>query len=91
MFNIFKKLKQKIMKKEEVEQQLNEAIAVSQRLGAENKILKAENESLKLNNTKLTEEFNSAVERVRYLADQLKMREAQQQATERYNDNDRNY
>ena len=79
------------MKKEEVEQQLNEAIAVSQRLGAENKVLRAENETLKTDNSKLREEFDSAVTRVRYLADQLKMREAQQQADERFNDNDRNY
>jgi len=91
MFNIFKKIKQKIMKKEEVEQQLNEAIAVSQRLGAENKVLRAENDTLRAENTKLREEFDGAVERVRYLAEQLKMREAQQQASERFNDNDRNY
>jgi len=79
------------MKKEEIEQQLAEAIAVSQRLGAENKQLRQTNEELTSANRQLTEDFNSAVERVRYLADQLKMREAQQQATERFNDNDRNY
>ena len=79
------------MKKEEIEQQLAEAISVSQRLGAENKQLRQINEELTTANTKLTEEFNSAVERVRYLADQLRMKESQQQATNRFNDNDRNY
>ena len=91
MFNIFKKIKQKIMKKEEVEQQLTDAIAAAQRLGAENKELKRINETLIADNAKLTTDFNSAVERVRYLAEQLKMKESQQTATERFNDNDRNY
>jgi hypothetical protein len=89
MFNLFKKLFK--MKKEELEQQLADAIAVSQRLGAENKQLKQANDELTFTNTKLKEDFDSAVERVRYLAEQLRMREAQQQATERFNDNDRNY
>ena len=79
------------MKKEELEQQLAEAIAVSQRLGAENKQLRQSNDDLTAANKQLTEEFNSAIDRVRYLADQLKMREAQQTATERFNDNNRNY
>ncbi len=79
------------MKKQELDQQLAEAIAVSQRLGAENKQLRQVNDDLTAANTRLTEELNSAIERVRYLADQLKMRETQQQATERFNDNDRNY
>jgi hypothetical protein len=91
MINIFKKIKQFTMKKEELEQQLAEAIAVSQRLGAENKQLRQINEDLISTNNKLSEDFNSAVERVRYLADQLKMKEAQQTATNRFNDNDRNY
>ena len=80
MFNIFKKIKQIIMKKEEVEQQLNEAIAVSQRLGAENKVLRVENDTLRAENIKLREEFDSAIERVRYLAEQLKIKEARQEA-----------
>ena len=79
------------MKKEEIEQQLAEAIAVAQRLGAENKQLRQVNDDLTAANAKLTEEFNSAIERVRYLADQLKMREAQQTAAKKFNDNDRNY
>jgi len=91
MFNIFKKIKIKIMKKEEIEQQLAEAIAVSQRLGIENKQLRQTNEELTATNTQLKEDFDSAVERVRYLAEQLRMKDAQQQADEKFNDNDRNY
>ena len=91
MFNIFQKIKNKIMKKEELEKQLEEAIAVAQRLGAENKQLKQINEDLNASNAKLLEDFNSAVERVRYLAEQLRMKEAQQTATNRFNDNDRKY
>lgn len=79
------------MKKEELEQQLADAIEVAQRLGIENKELRASNDQLRTDNARLNEDFNSAIERVRYLAEQLKMREAQQQATEKFNDNDRNY
>jgi hypothetical protein len=91
MLNIFKKIKQFTMKKEEIEQQLADAIAVAQRLGAENKQLRQTNSDLQTANISLTGELNSAIERVRYLADQLKMREAQQTATRKFNDNDRNY
>jgi hypothetical protein len=91
MFNIFKKLKNIIMKKEELDYQLKDAITVAQKLGVENKLLKTENDVLKADNTKLREEFDSAVERVRYLADQLKMKDAQKQASDKFNDNDRNY
>ena len=79
------------MKKEELEQQLAEAIAVAQRLGIENKQLKQTNDDLTASNARLTEDFNGAIERVRYLAEQLKMKESQQTATDRFNDNDRNY
>jgi hypothetical protein len=91
MFGIFKKIKTIIMKKEEVEQQLAEAIAVAQRLGAENTQLRQTNSDLTAANAQLTEDFNGAVERVRYLAEQLRMKESQQQAAEKFNDNDRNY
>jgi uncharacterized protein YukE len=91
MFGIFKKIKNKIMKKEEVEQQLAEAIAVAQRLGAENTQLRQTNSDLTATVAQLTEDFNGAVERVRYLAEQLRMKESQQQAAEKFNDNDRNY
>jgi len=79
------------MKKEELEQQLADAIAVSQRLGTENKQLRQANSDLTTANNQLQEDFNSAVERVRYLAEQLKMKESQQQATNFFNDNDKNY
>ena len=79
------------MTKQEAEQQLADAIAVAQRLGTENKQLKQTNSDLQAANISLTGELNSAIDRVRYLADQLKMREAQQVATRKFNDNDRNY
>jgi site-specific DNA-adenine methylase len=78
------------MKKEE-NKQLLEAINVAQKLGAENKQLRQINEDLMLLNNNLKNDFESAVERVKYLAEQLRMREAQQMASERFNDNDRNY
>ena len=78
------------MKKEE-NKQLLEAINVAQKLGAENKQLRQINENLMLLNNNLKNDFESAVERVKYLAEQLRMREAQQMASERFNDNDRNY
>ena len=89
MFKLLKKIFN--MKKQETEQQLADAIAVSQRLGTENKQLRQVNEELTSSNNKLMEELNGAIERVRYLAEQLKMKEAQQTASERFNDNDRNY
>jgi len=91
MLNIFKKIKHILMKKEELEQQLADAIAVAQRLGAENKQLKQSYDDLSAANKQLTEDFNGAVERVRYLAEQVRMRESQQTAAEKFNDNDRNY
>jgi FtsZ-binding cell division protein ZapB len=90
MINIFKKIKQIIMKKE-TEQQLADAISVAQRLGAENKELKTNYDALKADNTKLQDEFASAIERVRYLDGQVRMLEQQKQAKEQYSDNDRNY
>ena len=79
------------MKKDELEQQVADAIAVAQRLGIENKRLVEENKALTESNTKNTVEFNAAVERVRYLAGQVKMYEAQNQASKQFNDNERNY
>jgi len=90
MFNIFKKIKQIIVaKKEDIK--LDDAIVVAQRLGVENKQLKKTNEDLTSANNRLKDDFAAAVERVRYLAEQLRIREAQQQAYERFNDNNRNY
>jgi len=91
MFGIFKKLKNKQMKKDEINQQLAEAIAVSQRLGSENKQLRQTNEDLNLVNTKLSEELRGAIDRVRYLAGQVDMLELQKQAKTQYSDSDRNY
>lgn len=90
MFNIFKNLF-KMSTKQELEQQLNEAIAVAQRLNGENKKLTAENELLKTENESLRNDFTSAVERVRYLDGQVKMLESQKQASAKYSDNDKNY
>jgi 3-hydroxyisobutyrate dehydrogenase-like beta-hydroxyacid dehydrogenase len=89
MFNIFKKIKQLIIKK--MADQLADAIAVAQKLGVENKQLQKVNEDLILTNNKLKDDFNSAVERVKYLAEQLNIIYAQKQAYEKFNDNDRNY
>ena len=94
MINIFKKIKQHIMKKQETDemkQQILDAINVAQRLGADNKELKAENEALKINNNQLTLDFNNAIERVRYLAGQVDMYELTKQAKEQYSDTDKNY
>ena len=79
------------MKKEEVEKQLTEAISISQKLGNENKQLKQINEELLSTNSKLTEELNGAIERVRYLSGQIRMLELQNQAKTQYSDSDRNY
>ena len=91
MFNIFQKIKQLIMKIEQLDQQLTDAISVAQKLGTENKELRTTNETLKANNAKLLEDFNSAVDRVRYLDNQLKMKEAQETAVTRFNDTSKNY
>ena len=84
MFNIFKQLKQLKMTKQELEQQNAELRLALDRANAANKEL---SDILQ----KSREDFESAADRVRYLAEQLRMRESQQKATERFNDNDRNY
>jgi len=89
MFKLLKKIFK--MTKQETEQQLADAIAVSQRLGAENKQLRINNERLIEENIKLKEDFNSAVERVRYLDGQVKMLESQNKAKTQYSDSDKNY
>jgi FtsZ-binding cell division protein ZapB len=91
MFGLLKKIKSIIMKKEGLEQQANDAIAVAQRLNEEIKQLRADNERLISESNQLREDFNSAVERVRYLDGQVKMLEAQNQAKTQYSDNNRNY
>ncbi len=77
--------------KQELEQQLADAIAVAQRLGTENKQLRQINEDLQSTNNKLSEGMNEAIERVRYLAGQVKMLELQKQSATQYSDNSRNY
>ena len=90
IINIFKKLF-KMATKQELEQQLADAIAVAQRLGAENKQLKQINDELIAENISLKNDFTSAVERVRYLDGQVKMLESQKKASTKYSDNNRNY
>ena len=77
--------------KQELEQQLADAIAVAQRLNKENKTLKLTNDSLTAENTSLKNDFASAVDRVRYLDGQIKMLESQKKASTQYSDKDRNY
>ena len=79
------------MKKEELEQQISETIAVAQRVGTENKQLRAENDALKAENAKLREELDGAIDRVRALAGQIKMLESQGQAKSQYSDSSKNY
>ena len=87
---VIAKIFNKMSTKQELEQQLAEAIAVAQRVNEENKTLRSSNELLNKEITQLREDFNSAVERVRYLDGQVKMLEAQRQA-QRQSDNNRNY
>ena len=84
MINIFKKIKKLEMKKEELEIENGKMTEAINRLNAANK-----EQSELISNMKV--ELNNAVNRVRELSEQLRMREARQQATERFNDNDRNY
>jgi seryl-tRNA synthetase len=94
MFNLFKKIKQQFNKmatKQELEQQLAEAIAVAQRLGAENKQLRQANEDLQSFNNAISKELGQAIERVKYLAGEVKMLELQKQSKNKYSDNSRNY
>jgi regulator of replication initiation timing len=90
MFNIFKNLF-KMSTKQELEQQLADAIVVAQRLNEENKSLKVENDQLKSSNEQLQNDFASAVDRVRYLDGQVRMLESQRQASTKYSDGSKNY
>jgi len=90
MFKIFKNIF-KMTNKQELEQQLNEAIAVAQRLNEENKTLRAELDALKVSKDQLVNDFASAVERVRYLDGQVKMLESQRKASTKYSDSNKNY
>ena len=90
MFNLFKNLF-KLSNKQELEQQLNEAIAVAQKLNEEIKTLKTANIELAAENATLKNDFISAIDRVRYLDGQVRMLELQKQSKNQYSDNDRNY
>jgi FtsZ-binding cell division protein ZapB len=90
MFNIFKNLF-KMSTKQELEQQLNEAIAVAQRLNEEIKTLRATNAELTAENESLKNDFAGAVDRARYLSGQVKMLESQKQASTKYSDSNKNY
>ena len=84
MFNIFKQIKQLKMKKEELELEQEKMLEVINRLNIANK------EQTNLIG-QLRSELNDAINRVKELAEQLKMREAQQKAATQFNDNNRNY
>jgi len=77
--------------KQELDQQLNEAITIAQRLNEEIKTLKAKNDLLEAENKLLKDDFISAVERARYLDGQVKMLELQKQASTKYSDTNKNY
>ena len=84
MFNIFKKIKQLEMTKQELEQQNIELKVALDRANNANREL---NEIVK----NLRTDLEAAIERVKYLDGQIKMKDARKQAAEKYNDNDRNY
>ena len=84
MFNIFKKIKQLEMTKQELEQEREQMLTVINRLNVANK-----EQSELISGMKV--ELNSAQNKVRELSEQLNMVYARQQANERFNDNDRNY
>ena len=79
------------MKKEELEQQNADLLAAIQRVNDDNRALTEQNKSLVKENTQLKSEVNAAIDRVRHLANQIKMMDAQKQAANKYSDNNRNY
>jgi vacuolar-type H+-ATPase subunit I/STV1 len=84
MFNIFKKIKQLKMTKEQLEQENGQLMEA---LSRANTIQKEHTATIQ----KLNKELDGAIERVRYLDGQLKMKDAQKTAATRFNDNERNY
>jgi septal ring factor EnvC (AmiA/AmiB activator) len=83
MFNIFKKIKQLEMTKQELEQEREKMLEAINRLNTANKEQSNIISQLKI-------DLNDAIKRVRELAEQLNIVEAQKQS-QRFNDNDRNY
>jgi len=84
MFNIFKKIKQLEMTKQELEQERGQMLDALNRLNLANKEQSATIAQLRI-------DLNEAMNKVRDLAEQINMVEAQKQASDRFNDNDRNY
>jgi hypothetical protein len=84
MFNIFKQIKQLKMKKEELELEQSKMVEAINRLNAANK----EQSNII---SQLRTELNGATNRVKELAVQLNMKEAQEKAATQFNDNNRNY
>ena len=86
MFNIFnkKKIKQLEMTKQELEQEKEQMLAAINRLNTANKEQSTIISQLRI-------DLNDAQNRVRDLAEQLNIVYAQKQASDRFNDNDRNY
>ena len=72
------------MTKQELETEKEQMLAAINRLNTANKEQSTIISQLRI-------DLNDAIVRVRDLAEQLNMREARQKATERFNDNDRNY
>jgi FtsZ-binding cell division protein ZapB len=91
MFNIFKKIKIIIMKKEELEKQNADLLAAIQRVNKDNRELTEQNQALTKENIQLKSDFNAAVDRVKYLAGEVKMLELQKQSKTKYSDNNRYY
>ena len=87
MFNIFKKIKQFEMTKQElaaVKEEREKMLEAINRLNTANKEQISTIAQLKI-------DLNDAQNKVKELATQLNMMNARQQASERFNDNDRNY
>ena len=87
MFNIFKKLKQLEMTKQElaaVQEEKEKMLEVINRLNTANKEQSNTISQLRI-------DLNEAINKVKDLAEQLNMVYAQQKATNQFNDNDRNY
>ena len=86
MFDIFnkQKIKQLEMTKQELEQEREQMLEAINRLNTANKEQTSTIAQLKI-------DLNDAQNRVRDLAEQLNMVFAQKQASDKFNDNDRNY
>lgn len=84
MFNIFKKIKQLEMTKQELEIENGKMTEAINRLNMANKEQVTLIGDLRL-------ELTNAMNKVRELSEQLNMINARQKASERFNDNDRNY